>query len=122
MGKYVHIQRGRHHGILDPNTGMVSDLWGRDKSNSRHVIRPFEEFADGGYVRSNRNAIPSRPDREVEACIVAHYGKGGYDLINNNCEHYVNKCMYGITQSYQVNTIAGLLVFGAIIGLALYDV
>ena len=32
-------------------------------------------------------------------------GRGGYNIISNNCEHFANECLFGTKESEQVNEI-----------------
>ena len=36
-------------------------------------------------------------------------GQGGYDIIYNNCEHFVNKCAFGIAWSTQIDEMRSAL-------------
>ena len=38
-----------------------------------------------------------------------HLGEMGYDLINNNCEHFANRATFGKSESSQVNNIFSIL-------------
>ena len=33
----------------------------------------------------------------------------GYDVVNNNCEHFSNECAFGEHKSFQVESVMGLL-------------
>ena len=44
------------------------------------------------------------PD-EIIAYAKAHLGEGGYNLVTNNCEHFSNRCAFGVSNSSQVEEI-----------------
>ena len=40
---------------------------------------------------------------------VSQLGQGGYDIIYNNCEHFVNKCVFGVAYSTQIDKMREML-------------
>lgn len=74
-----------------------------------NVHRPAEEiqvlatdvyaFLQGGELEVAR---PSREEKrrlrrpkEIVAAAEARIGEGGYDILHNNCEHFVHECAFG---------------------------
>lgn len=74
-----------------------------------NVYQPAEEirvlasdvytFLNGGELEVGR---PDKDERktmrrpeEIVAQAEARLGEGGYDILHNNCEHFVNECAFG---------------------------
>ena len=64
-----------------------------------------EEFSCGKIVEvavldkdEQKRRIP--PEQTVNTA-VSRIGEGGYDLLHNNCEHFVNECVFGEKRSAQ---------------------
>lgn len=56
-------------------------------------------FLNGGELEVGRpdkdeQKTMRRPD-EIVAAAEARIGEGGYDILHNNCEHFVNECAFG---------------------------
>ncbi len=56
-------------------------------------------FLNGGELEV---AVPEkderkrlRKDKEIVLAAEARIGEGGYDILHNNCEHFVNECAFG---------------------------
>ncbi len=45
------------------------------------------------------------PPKKAIKLARARIGEGGYDIIHNNCEHFVNECVYGKKYSAQVEEL-----------------
>ncbi len=74
-----------------------------------NVYRPADEikvlatdvytFLQGGELevskptREERRTL--RPAKEIVKTAEARIGEGGYDILHNNCEHFVNECAFG---------------------------
>ena len=46
-----------------------------------------------------------RPVEEIVAYAEKSVGKGGYDILYNNCEHFANECLFGLHVSNQIDKI-----------------
>lgn len=81
-----------------------------------NVSRPAEEvkvlatdvytFLHGGALEVG---VPDRQERkklrkakEIVALAEGRIGEGGYDILRNNCEHFVNECAFGERRSSMV--------------------
>ncbi len=40
-----------------------------------------------------------RPKKEIIKLAKSRIGEGGYDILHNNCEHFVNECAFGESYS-----------------------
>lgn len=99
----------QHHGI-DMGDGTVIHLapvdgarlsW-RDGSQ-RFVVRCDSlEFFAGGRVVKIRVHSPPRHADQIVADAASMLGKSGYNLLEDNCEHFATRCATGRSSSQQV--------------------
>lgn len=113
-GDMIRIQIGQiyHYGIFVSEDEViqfgeppVDDLLRRDSESVRVCAATIEEFSCGHIVecaRLDRREKRSRisPDKTV-ALARSRIGEGGYNLIHNNCEHFVYECVFGVRRSTQ---------------------
>ena len=115
----IRVNRGLyyHYGIYE-NDNVVYQFAspkGAEISEETATINTvsLEEFLKGGILEvrdytDDELSIKKSPD-EIIAYAKAHLGEMGYNLINNNCEHFANRCTFGKSESSQVNNIFSLL-------------
>ena len=89
--------------------------------SSAHVRSdPISNIANGQLCRIN-NSLDSThtpfPPNVIYERAIYRLGKPGYNLIYNNCEHFVKECRYGSAESHQV-TLASSFLGGVIVGAA----
>ena len=61
------------------------------------------EQAVFGFLEKRRRVPPEESIRRARARL----GEGGYDLLNNNCEHFARACVLGTHESEQVRKALG---------------
>ena len=49
--------------------------------------------------------LKKRSPSDVVNYAFMQLGRGGYNIISNNCEHFANECLFGTKESEQVNEI-----------------
>ena len=106
-GDIVRIKLGGvyHFGIFVSEDeviqfGLPPTAENRDKEGEPVVCATdIDVFSCGQIVET---AVPDRSERkrlhspaETVAAARARLGEGGYNLIHNNCEHFVNECAFG---------------------------
>lgn len=100
-----------HHGIYVGN-GQVIHYAGfaRGLSKGKIEITDLEDFCQnqGCYVKTH--ILPVYDRDEVFERALSRINEDSYNLVFNNCEHFVTWCIYGIRSSSQVNG----LVFNAV--------
>ncbi len=77
----------------------------------RVVATDIDVFACGqmveqavfGFLEKRRRVPPEESIRRARARL----GEGGYDLLNNNCEHFARACVLGTHESEQVRKALG---------------
>lgn len=103
-GDHIYVERFgglySHHGI-DCGDGTVVHYW-VDVSPLASSIRrtTLEEFADGGQVEVREYAACDPTDVVIRRA-VSSLGAGGFDPLNNNCEHFAVWCKTGRVESRQ---------------------
>lgn len=86
-----------HHGI-DCGDGTVVHM---TRAKDRIIRTTFNEFADGRHVHVENSQCDYSAMQVIErAC--SRVGESGYDIFNNNCEHFVVWCRTGKKCSQQV--------------------
>jgi Lecithin retinol acyltransferase len=101
----------RHHGIY-VGSGRVIHYAGR----FRYPLGLIEEvsiasFIGGRPLRIGR--VPGGPvhGEDVVSRARSRLGERGYNLLTNNCEHFVNWCQLGEQRSPQIDSLARPLRF-----------
>lgn len=78
--------------------GFSSDAFSVDKSNVEVNISPMSDFAKGKMVQvRDYSLIEKMKKNKADVAISkakSRLGEKKYDLINNNCEHFVNECVF----------------------------
>ena len=83
--------------------GLPTDP-GKEASQIKVISTDISTFLNGGEIET---AAPTKselkamrkPD-EIVRIARSKLGMGGYDILHNNCEHFVNECTFG-SQSIQ---------------------
>lgn len=44
-------------------------------------------------------------DQDIINIAISKLGEGGYDIVYNNCEHFVNYCIFNTKKSDQVENV-----------------
>lgn len=104
-GDHIFVRRKAysHHGV-DVGNGEVIHFNGEPGSKVGATIRrsPLEQFAGKGRVQTREYHRFHTAD-EVVARAESKLGESGYNLFNNNCEHFARWCVTGKHSSSQVN-------------------
>lgn len=94
-GIYVTDDRVIQFGLPD-NTGIPNE-------QICVLATDVHTFLNGGSLevadpdREERKTM--RPAKEVVALAESRLGQTGYDILHNNCEHFVNDCVFGTPTS-----------------------
>lgn len=108
LGDHLYVRRKgyAHHGV-DVGEDEVIHFTGEPGSKAGALIQrsTLAEFAGSGRVeiRPYERALPPH---EVVARAESKLGESGYNLFNNNCEHFARWCITGKHSSSQVNGAA----------------
>ena len=96
-----------HYGIfVDENEiiqfGLPDDV-GKLANEIKVLATDIYTFLNGGILESG---VPTKEElkkirkpQEIIKTARSRIGEGGYDILHNNCEHFVNECVFGRSQS-----------------------
>ena len=114
-GDQIRVCRGLyyHHGIYASNDSVYqfaapigSEI---SPENARVICTTLGEFLKGGNIEvrvyTEEELKQKRTPEEIIQYAKEHLGEGGYDLVSNNCEHFSNRCAFGVSNSSQVDEI-----------------
>lgn len=121
IGDHVMVSRGwySHHGIYVGGYEVVHFSGGLGPKNKLNaLIRKdhIDDFAEGAVVQVKEHNT-SLSGWDVAQRALSRIGEDGYDLFQNNCEHFVNWCMSGQPRSKQVEIATGVGLFAFLGGL-----
>jgi len=103
-GDHIRVRRGvyYHHGILVDNNAVVHFTDVRNRKASASVRQcTLLQFAHGGTVEKVRYR-ECLPARVVVQRATSNIGRAGYNIFQNNCEHFARWCKVGEHTSEQV--------------------
>jgi len=106
---YVSVARQagfgpRHYGVYDGPRGIYH--FSGENLNYVYVqYSSIEEFAQGGHVEINNQYKQQFTPTEIIERAAGKIGSelGGFNLIDNNCEHFATWCVTGKSQSVQTD-------------------
>ncbi len=96
-----------HYGIfVDDNEiiqfGLPRDV-GKPANEIKVLVSDVYTFLSGGILEVG---IPAKDEKksmrspqEIINSARSRIGEGGYDILHNNCEHFVNQCAFGKSSS-----------------------
>lgn len=102
-----------HYGIYVSDDEVIQfglpDDPGRPAEGIRVLATDIDTFLGGGELEtasptaSERRAM--RSPQEIIKTARSRIGEGGYDILHNNCEHFVNDCTFGTARSSFVDAV-----------------
>lgn len=106
-----------HYGIYVSEDCVIQfglpDGPSRPAEEIRVLATDVYTFLQGGALEAG---IPDRAERkqlrpaaQVIATARSRIGQGGYDLLHNNCEHFMYECLFGEPDSPTVSTLRARL-------------
>ncbi|MBO5867658.1 MAG: lecithin retinol acyltransferase family protein, partial [Oscillospiraceae bacterium] len=76
---------------------------GKPAEQIKVLSTDIETFLGGGELESGIPTAHERRERRRAEDIIntarSRIGEGGYDILHNNCEHFVNCCVFGVHSS-----------------------
>lgn len=100
-----------HYGIYIGNGdiiqyGTAGDAFTKSKEEIRVLITTYKEFLNGKSIEvrvlSLRDKIKRNSVKKTIELAKNRLGEAKYDLIYNNCEHFVNECVFNKHESTQI--------------------
>jgi hypothetical protein len=115
-GDHIRVCRGAyfHHGIYQDDDcvyqfGIPGEGIETDPKNAVVCTISLKDFSKGSpievrvYTKEEKEI--KRSPLEIIQYAKDHLGEKGYNLISNNCEHFANRCVFGKSESEQVDNI-----------------
>ena len=107
-----------HHGLYEGD-GMVIHFAGpcmEQLVDPQYVtVRrdTLEAFGSGRYIEVRKYTLKEKlrkhSPRKTIALARSRLGEKGYDIIYNNCEHFVNFCVFGRAFSTQIDEMRAMI-------------
>lgn len=112
-GDIIRVDTGRfyHFGIYAGNDTVIHFAGPdahtlTDASQARIRRDSLGHFSMGKNLEvreySLQEKLKKRPAAKVVEEAESRLGEAGYDIIYNNCEHFVNRCVFGVAYSTQI--------------------
>ena len=117
FGDIVRVEAGQfyHYGIYASDEEIIQFGPTPDAGHSlldadiRVCTSDVNGFLKGGFLEvasfSLSERLKAAPPAEIVARARKEIGTGGYDILKNNCEHFVNACAFGVKKSEQVDSV-----------------
>ena len=113
IGDHIRVQMGAlyHHAIYIGNDEVIQFGhpfdYQKSASNVFVIKSPIDDFLRGGFlevrVYDRKERKKKRKPEEIVQEAYRHLGEGGYHILNNNCEHFANYCVFGVKFSEQID-------------------
>ena len=114
-GDHIRVKSNQlyHHGIYIGNDEVIQfggpfDMFTKPKDIVVEKVS-IEEFLKGGFLEvkvfDRKERKQKRNVDDIVNTALSMLGEGGYDILYNNCEHFVNYCILGEKKSSQVDDL-----------------
>lgn len=88
-----------HYGIFVSEDRIIQfglpDDPQRPSEQVKVLATDIDTFLQGGELEVAKPDRRMRSPKQIVAAAEARIGEGGYDILHNNCEHFVNECAFG---------------------------
>ncbi len=96
-----------HYGLFEDEAHVLQfglpDNTGTDPDKIAVISTDIQTFLAGGMLETAKLSLRERRKRRSPKASIdyAHtmLGRTGYNILHNNCEHFVNECVFGEHQS-----------------------
>lgn len=102
-----------HYGIFISDNEVIQFGLPNDPGKPANEIKVLSTdiytFLCGGDIEvakpDNEERKLMRSSNEIIKTARSRIGEGGYDILHNNCEHFVNSCVYGKKSSSFLDSV-----------------
>ena len=112
-GDHIRVKTEQlyHHGIYIGDEQVIQfggpfDMFKKPETIIVEKVS-IEEFLNGGFLEvkvfDRKESKLKKTSEEIVEKALSMIGTGGYDLLRNNCEHFVNYCIFGEKKSTQID-------------------
>lgn len=103
----VKVKFYYHYGIYLDDEHIVQfglpDNTGLDPNEIAVMVTDIDGFLSGGDLETARLTVLEKCKRyscqKTKALALSRIGETGYNILHNNCEHFVNECVFGRHES-----------------------
>ena len=101
-----------HYGIYISDSeviayGLAKDIFKTDKNDVKVLSTDIKEFLDGHFLECAEYSFIEKCKKNKLDKIInlarLRIGEAKYDILNNNCEHFVNECVFNKHISLQAD-------------------
>lgn len=109
----VRVKFYYHYGIYADDERVIQfglpDNSGTDPDKIAVLVTDMDTFRRGGSpetaVLERKERAKRRKPEETVAYALSRVGEKGYHILHNNCEHFVNECVFGTSQAPAIQSL-----------------
>ncbi len=106
-----------HYGIFADENCVIQfgmpDNTGIDPDTIKVITTDIKTFSNGVTVeKANLSAsekIKRYPPKKSVEIALSRVGETGYNILHNNCEHFVNECVFGESKSTFLDDVRSVI-------------
>ena len=104
----VKVKFYYHYGIYADDATVIQfgfpDNTGIPNEEIKVLTTDITTFANGSFIETQeldfREKKARRTPEDAVSIALSRVGEGNYNILNNNCEHFVNECVFGEKKSF----------------------
>lgn len=115
-GAHIRVKMNNfyHHGIYIGNSEVVQfgypDNVYQDPNDVVVMRSPIQDFVGNEqfievYSFSKDELKHKLKDEDIIKEALSHVGERNYNIMKNNCEHFANRCIFGVASSNQIDEV-----------------
>ena len=112
MGDIIRVSIGKnmhHYGIYVSDSEVIQYGNGNDIFNSKENVvvnvTTIDSFLNGKFLEVREYSFLEKLKKNSKEKIIdlarVRIGEAKYDILNNNCEHFVNECVFNKHESLE---------------------
>ncbi|WP_162849607.1 lecithin retinol acyltransferase family protein [Anaeroplasma bactoclasticum] len=112
MGDIIRVSIGKnmhHYGIYVSDSEVIQYGTGMDifskKEDVSIISTTIDDFINGKFLEVREYSVIEKLKKNSVAKTIslarARLGEAKYDILNNNCEHFVNECVFNKHESLE---------------------
>ena len=106
-----------HYGIFVNEDSVIQfgmpDNSGVDPDTIEVITTDAKTFSNGSIIEtailSASEKIKRNPPKKTVEIALSRLGEKGYNILHNNCEHFVNECVFGESKSTFLDDVRSVI-------------